>query len=64
WLVSAILSGGFSLRVSFPGDIRLHKGKLLALTYHAEGFALLQREIETPRRSVPTDVVPPMRDSR
>ncbi|MGZ5492051.1 MAG: ATP-binding cassette domain-containing protein [Thermoanaerobaculia bacterium] len=64
WLVSAILSGGFSLRVSFPGDIRLHKGKLLALTYHAEGFALVQREIETPRRSVPTDVVPPMRDSR
>jgi ABC-type multidrug transport system ATPase subunit len=64
WLVRALLSGGISLRVSLPGHLRLHKGKLLALIYEPASFALIKRDIELPRRSVPTDVVPPMSTSR
>lgn len=40
WLVRAILTGGFILRVSLPPNLRLHKGKLLALRYDPAAFTL------------------------
>ena len=40
WLVRAILTGGFILRISLPSEVRLHKGKLLALRYDAGRFTL------------------------
>ncbi|HSP16471.1 MAG TPA: ATP-binding cassette domain-containing protein [Thermoanaerobaculia bacterium] len=64
WLVRSILSGGFILRISLPPDVVLHKGKLLALAYDPAAFSLTPRDIEMPRRSVPTDVVPPLAESR
>jgi len=40
WLVSAILTGGFTLRVSLPPELLVHKGKLLALRYDPAGFTI------------------------
>ena len=40
WLVRAILTGGLILRVSLPPNLRLHKGKLLALRYDPAAFTL------------------------
>jgi ABC-type sugar transport system ATPase subunit len=64
WIVRSILSGGFILRISLPPDVLLHKGKLLALAYDPRAFSLIRRDIEMPKRSAPTDVVPPLRESR
>lgn len=64
WLVTGILSGGLTLRVSLPGDARVHKGRLLALRYDPARIRLIRREIELPRASVPTDIVPPLAESR
>lgn len=40
WLIRAILGGNTMLRVSLPAEIRLHKGKLLALKYDPSRFAM------------------------
>ncbi|HEV8661299.1 MAG TPA: ATP-binding cassette domain-containing protein [Thermoanaerobaculia bacterium] len=64
WIIRAILSGGFMLRASLPGDMRLHKGKLLPLIYDADAFSLLQRDIAQIRLSAPTDIIPSLNDSR
>ena len=64
WTVRALISGGITLRISLPAEMRLHKGKLLALLYDPATFTLIQRDVEIPRRSVPTDVVPSMKTSR
>ncbi len=64
WMIRSILSGGFILRVSLPPDVRLHKGKLLALSYDPRSFSLIRRDIEMPKRSAPTDIVPPLGESR
>lgn len=64
WLLLGMLSGGVTLRVSLPGDAAIHKGRLLALRYDPRRFTLLPRQSAAPSGSVPTDVVPPMSETR
>ncbi len=64
WMVRSILSGGYILRISLPPEVRLHKGKLLALSYDPRSFSLIRRDIEMPKHSGPTDIVPPLAESR
>lgn len=64
WLVTAILTGGVTLRISLPATLAVHKGKLLALRYDASRFVLIPRDIEPPKSSIPTDAVPPRSASR
>jgi ABC-type sugar transport system ATPase subunit len=63
WHLRGILSGGLILRVTLPPGARVHKGRLIALCYDSSAVVLLPRE-HAPLRTVPTDVVPSMRDSR
>jgi len=44
WHARGLLSGAFLLRVTLPGSIEIHKGKLLALRYDAGRFRLLPKE--------------------
>lgn len=64
WIARGLLSGAISLRVELPADATVHKGKLMALRYDPTRFRLLPRETAPAQTSVPTDVVPLMRDSR
>jgi putative spermidine/putrescine transport system ATP-binding protein len=64
WLVTGMLSGSVALRLSLPGDVSVHKGKLMPIRYDPTRFILIQRQMEPLRSGVPVDVVPPMRDSR
>lgn len=64
WLVRVMLSGGVSLRISLLANEHLHKGKLIALTYEPAGFPLIPRDVAVERHTVPTGVIPSMRDSR
>jgi len=43
-----VLSGAFLLRVTIPGDVAIHKGKLLALRYNPARFRLLARTVAEP----------------
>jgi ABC-type sugar transport system ATPase subunit len=64
WIARGMLSGGVTLRVELPFDASIHKGRLLALRYDPKRFTLLPRERATLQTSVPTDVVPPMHETR
>jgi len=64
WIARGVLSGGVTLRVELPFDAGIHKGRLLALRYDPARFTLLPRQRAPLQTSVPTDVVPPMRESR
>jgi ABC-type Fe3+/spermidine/putrescine transport system ATPase subunit len=64
WLVRAIVSGGLVLLVRIPRQFSLHKGKLVALRYDPRRFSLIPRDIQSAPRGVPTDVVPPMSETR
>ena len=64
WMAIGVLSGGVTLRVELPRDLAVHKGKLLALRYDPSRFRLLPREMAPLRASVPTDVVPPLGETR
>jgi ABC-type sugar transport system ATPase subunit len=64
WLARGMLSGGLSLRVELPREAAVHKGRLLALRYDPARFRLLPRDLAPLQSSVPTDVVPPLRESR
>ena len=64
WIVKGMLSGGVTLRVELPRETNVHKGRLLALRYDPSRFRLLPRELEPLRATVPTDVVPPLRETR
>jgi len=64
WIARGMLSGGVSLRVELPFDTPIHKGRLLALRYDPSRFTLMARDRPAPSATVPTDVVPPMRESR
>jgi ABC-type sugar transport system ATPase subunit len=44
WHVRGVLSGAFLLRVTLPGDLAIHKGKLMALRYDPSRFRLLPKE--------------------
>jgi ABC-type sugar transport system ATPase subunit len=43
WHVRGVLSGAFLLRVTLPGDLTIHKGKLMALRYDPSRFRLLPK---------------------
>lgn len=65
WLARGYLSGGVRLRVELPAATAVHKGRVLALRYDPARFRLLERSGSTPQPSrVPTDVVPPLAESR
>ena len=64
WIARGVLSGGVTLRVALPSDTPIHKGRLLAMRYDPSRFTLLARELEPLPPTVPTDVVPPMRETR
>ena len=65
WLASGMLSGGVTLRVELPPGATVHKGRLMALRYDPARFTLIARERATAvQTTVPTDVVPPMSETR
>lgn len=64
WIARGLLSGAISLRIELPAGAHVHKGRLLALNYDPSRFRLLPRETEARQTSVPTDVVPPMNETR
>ena len=41
WHARGLLSGAFMLRITLPGNVGIHKGKLMALRYDAARFRLL-----------------------
>jgi ABC-type sugar transport system ATPase subunit len=43
WHVRGVLSGAFLLRVTLPGDMSIHKGKLMALRYDPTRFRLVEK---------------------
>jgi len=63
WFTSGVLSGGVVLRVVLPRSLSLHKGKLLPLRYDSREIRLVKKDVAQPG-GIPTDVVPPLRDSR
>jgi ABC-type sugar transport system ATPase subunit len=64
WIASGVLTAGIRLRVELPRETVVHKGRLLALRYDPARFRLLAREVGPLQTGVPTDVVPPMRETR
>jgi ABC-type sugar transport system ATPase subunit len=64
WLATGMLTGGVTLRVELPRETSVHKGRLLPLRYDPTRFRLLPREMPPLQATVPTDVVPAMKDSR
>jgi ABC-type sugar transport system ATPase subunit len=64
WIARGILSGAISMRVELPAHAQVHKGRLMALRYDPARFRLLPRETAARQTTVPTDVVPPMRETR
>jgi len=45
WTATGILTGGFNLRVTLPGDFAVHKGRLIPLRFDSSRFVLLKREL-------------------
>jgi ABC-type sugar transport system ATPase subunit len=64
WIARGLLSGAISLRVELPAGADVHKGKLMALRYDPSRFRLLPRATPSRATTVPTDVVPPMSETR
>lgn len=64
WLASGLLSGALTLLVALPREVAVHKGKLLALRYDGSRFPLIRGETEPPMRSIPSDMIPPLRETR
>ncbi|HEX8252211.1 MAG TPA: ATP-binding cassette domain-containing protein [Thermoanaerobaculia bacterium] len=64
WIAHGMLSGGVTIRVELPREANVHKGRLMALRYDPSRFRLLPRELAPLQPTVPTDVVPPMRETR
>ena len=64
WIARGLLSGALSLRVELPATAAVHKGRLMALRYDPSRFRLLPAATADLRTSVPTDIVPPMHESR
>lgn len=63
WHLRGLLSGGVVLRVSVGRDANVHKGRLLALRFDPLRFRLIAGGT-APLLTIPTDVVPSLRDSR
>jgi ABC-type sugar transport system ATPase subunit len=64
WIARGFLTGGVFLRVALPASASVHKGRLLPLRYDPSRFRLISRDLPAPQPTVPTDVVPPLRESR
>lgn len=65
WLARGYLSGGDLLRVALPAGTAVHKGKVLALRYDPSRFLLVPRARNARQSAtVPTDVIPPLSESR
>jgi ABC-type sugar transport system ATPase subunit len=64
WIARGLLSGAIRLRVELPAETNLHKGRLMALRYDPSRFRLLPRQTAPRQVTVPTDVVPPMAETR
>ena len=64
WHVAGMLTGGVILHVTLPRDARVHKGKLLPLRYDPSRVRLIRRELPALAPTIPTDVIPLLRDSR
>jgi ABC-type sugar transport system ATPase subunit len=64
WIARGMLTGGVTLRVELPWDTPIHKGRMMALRYDPARFTLVSRAQEALPPTVPTDVVPPLRDTR
>jgi ABC-type sugar transport system ATPase subunit len=64
WIATGMITGGVTLRVELPASAPVHKGRLMALRYDPSRFTLVPREREAVQTTVPTDVVPPLRESR
>lgn len=62
WNARGVLTGGLMLRVTLPRHIAIHKGKLIALRYNPSRFRLVARATK-PLLGVPTDIVPPLRET-
>jgi ABC-type sugar transport system ATPase subunit len=50
WHVRGVLSGAFLLRVTLPGNMSIHKGKLMALRYDPTRFRLVRQKDEGRRQ--------------
>ncbi|HSY51290.1 MAG TPA: ATP-binding cassette domain-containing protein [Thermoanaerobaculia bacterium] len=46
WHVRGVLSGAFLLRITLPGSVSVHKGKLMALRYDPRRFRLIRAKDE------------------
>jgi len=64
WIARGVLSGNVALRVELPASASVHKGRLLPLRYDPSRFTLLPREMAPLQATVPTDVVPPLSETR
>lgn len=64
WMAKGLLTGGGQLRVVLPRETAIRKGKLLALRYDPAAFTLLPRADSVQSAGVPTDVIPPMSETR
>ena len=64
WLATGLLTGGIRLRVALPLSVAVSKGKLLALRYDASRFVLIASQSVAPASFPPTDVVPPLQETR
>lgn len=64
WIARGVLSGGVALRVELPAEENVYKGRLLAMRYDPRRFRLIARMMTPLRIGVPTDVVPPLAESR
>ena len=64
WVARGFVTGGVALRVSLPASAAVHKGRLLPLRYDPSRFRLISRDLPPQQPTVPTDVVPPMRETR
>ena len=52
-----------AVTVELPRDTPVHKGRLLALRYDPARFRLFPHDTGAFRSGIPTDVVPPMRET-
>jgi putative spermidine/putrescine transport system ATP-binding protein len=64
WLARGMLTGGVTLRVALPAGANVHKGRLMALRYDPSRFTLVAKNLAALQPTIPTDVVPLLRDSR
>lgn len=64
WIARGFLTGGVSLRVALPAAAKVHKGRLLPMRYDPARFRLIPRDLPSAQPTVPTGVIPLLRDSR